>query len=652
MNMFDVHEPVLSTRDLYERQAPIPELRIRALTGDVPMIQKRSSSDSSNGSSSSQSLNITPIVIGVVVPVLIIAIILFVVWRRRSKITKEEESHDKYRSLDFGVDPNVTKETKRRKSDKRSPEMSVVDMKDGMKRNRGVSIDLGMTNPYLLPPEVHQSQESLRSLSRTIHNGDDRYRATTFVPDDGSIRSPSSLRGGHDSSSIFTGSTKRFDTDSMSDFYSRAPSRTAPYGHTSQPPQSNKASPNLEKPQGGFLAPALQDHDRNSTLSTNSGTAAIRASNNYLAKYIYGGEKKAEEEDESSKKEDQPGLIVTTAEVEVTPTIEEPRQPPAAAVRNVPYKRSSSIYDQSIAELADTEPHVNREPTLPPIPAIPAETSHELDSSSRSRFPPRHQSQHAPEFYDQAAHIDQQVDNIKGPSGRAQSTNMKITQANHDDDAASDYYEEPTFTNEQDYQDYQDYIDYTYRGSTIGVRPLPPDDPSENPEQRANRIRSFYKEYFEDGSGGSKGAPPPPQPAYYDGSEQYHDNVVDAYYEMPPPILPDGRHRAMSQGPPVYRGGPRAFSSMSGKMGPAHRMAPKKKLPPPKPLMTLPTPHKLKEDDFLPNAIDFAPPQIFKNQRSGTPDSLRGELRPYSPSVRAHVPLTSSFDDLAVMPSP
>lgn len=27
---------------------------------------------------------------------------------------------------------------------------------------------------------------------------------------------------------------------------------------------------------------------------------------------------------------------------------------------------------------------------------------------------------------------------------------------------------------------------------------MPSDDPQENPEERANRIRSFYKEYFDD----------------------------------------------------------------------------------------------------------------------------------------------------------
>lgn len=636
MDLFGRNELDLRTEDVYRRQAPLPESRITEMTGTL---NKRQDSAAVSGSQTSAGSSLTPIVIGVVVPVLIIAIILFVVWRRRQKITKLEESHDKYRSLDFGVDPAVKQETKRRKADKRGPEMAVNDLKGTLRKDRGLSLDLG-ANPYLLPPEVQQSRESLHSLSRTINNGDDKYRATNFIPDDGSIRSPSSLRSVHDGSSIFTGSTKRFEHDSRTDFQPRGPLRD-----TSEPPNSRRPLQGLglEKPQGGFLAPMLQEQDRNSTLSTGSGVAAIRASNNYLAQYISGGDKKHDSQ-QQSKQEDQPGLIVTTAEVNVTPPMEEPRQPPSAVVRDAPSKRASSFYgDHAVAELADTHSaRQSAEPTLPTLPKLPTtevSPTPEPDTPSQSKYPQRHQSHHAPELYN--PHV-QTIDIASDP---APTAHMQTTEP-REDDAASDYYEDEV------YEEYENYVDYTYRGSMLGVRPLPPDDPAENPEQRANRIRSFYKEYFEDGSGGSGKAGPPA--TYYDGSEQYEEDLYGYYEHPPPPMRPDGRYRAMSQ-PRSYRGGPRAFSSMSGRsgpVGPRPRMAPKKNLPPPKPLMLLPTPGKLKEDDFLPNAIDFAPPQVFKNQRAGTPDSLRGGLRPYSPSIRAHVPLTSSFDDLAVMPSP
>lgn len=80
---------------------------------------------------------------------------------------------------------------------------------------------------------------------------------------------------------------------------------------------------------------------------------------------------------------------------------------------------------------------------------------------------------------------------------------------------------------------------------------------------------------------------------------------------------------------------------------------PKKVLPPPKALNSLPTPHKLKEDDMVFNSMDFAPPSSFRELQNGRrPDSPLGISRPYSPSVRAFTPLASSFDALDVLPSP
>lgn len=209
--------------------------------------------------------------------------------------------------------------------------------------------------------------------------------------------------------------------------------------------------------------------------------------------------------------------------------------------------------------------------------------------------------------------------------------------------------------------EYGDDLGYDPRRSTMGRRPLPPDDPSENPEQRANRIRSFYKEYFDDSKPSKPSQPSQPsQQQYYDGSENFghdgHYNANQQYNQNAyPPRGPSRfngaeRHRAtISNG--SFAAGPRAFSSASGRYGPPGRVPPpKKNLPPPKPLHVLPTPHMLKDDIILP--MDFAPPASYRGQRSGTPDSLKGGVRPYSPALRAHTPLVSSFDDLSVMPSP
>jgi hypothetical protein len=212
------------------------------------------------------------------------------------------------------------------------------------------------------------------------------------------------------------------------------------------------------------------------------------------------------------------------------------------------------------------------------------------------------------------------------------------------------------------------------------LRPLPPDDPEENPAQRAERIRSFYKEYFDDSK---------PEPVgghtytdYYEdyGSEYHQDGAVfdtksrgfvaaqpNAPFAAPvtrramtPPPRAPPRFRSNTQtgprGPHMSNSSmassnyaPRNMSSMSGRLPPPS----KKKLPPPSALSSLPTPAKLTEDSMVFMPIDFAPPVSFRERQNGLrPDSPLGSPRPFSPSVAPHTPLVSAFDDLPVMPSP
>jgi hypothetical protein len=124
----------------------------------------------------------------------------------------------------------------------------------------------------------------------------------------------------------------------------------------------------------------------------------------------------------------------------------------------------------------------------------------------------------------------------------------------------------------------------------------------------------------------------------------------------PPRAPPRFRSGSMPRGPHMSNGSmassryipPRGMSSMSGRLP-----APRKPLPPPSTLSSLPTPAKLTENSMVFDPIDFAPPVSFRERQNGMrPDSPLGSPRPYSPAVRPHTPLASSFDDLAVMPSP
>jgi hypothetical protein len=214
---------------------------------------------------------------------------------------------------------------------------------------------------------------------------------------------------------------------------------------------------------------------------------------------------------------------------------------------------------------------------------------------------------------------------------------------------------------------------------SMSLRPLPPDDPTDNPEQRANRIRSFYKEYFDDSK---------PEPAgdhaYNDYVEDYGSEYLDgamfdersnAFVVAQPraPYAQPVTRRAMTpppRAPPRFRSGsnprgpgwqsgtsspisspgfpPRGMSAMSGRLPPT-----KKPLPPPSALKSLPTPSKLTEEFLAINPADFAPPVSMRDLQNGRrPDSPLGSSRPYSPSVKPHTPLVGSFDDLMVMPSP
>jgi hypothetical protein len=232
---------------------------------------------------------------------------------------------------------------------------------------------------------------------------------------------------------------------------------------------------------------------------------------------------------------------------------------------------------------------------------------------------------------------------------------------------------------------------------SMGFRPLPPTlaVESDDPEVRANRIRSFYKEYFDE----SKPAPAGQYYEDYDNGAYYdpqQNNFVMPFTEpvtrramTPPPGAgrymgqrgpppPRAFHGSLAQnnfrGPPPPRGfhgsmggesfqggpGPRPDSSASNpryarRGGPGSRAGTPsgKPRPPPEDLRTIPTPAMLKDDNFaIINAADFAPPPSYKDRREGRSQSPMGERRPYSPALPAYKPIVSAFDELAPIPSP
>ncbi|KAI9835597.1 MAG: hypothetical protein M1819_002048 [Sarea resinae] len=531
-----------------------------------------------------------PIVLGVVIPISVAIVLFIILHRKYLKKLRQEDAEDKHKSLDFGLD--IGPASGRKKGPNGIPEMTVTtsETEKALRSGRGMSMDMG--SPYLLPPEVDKSRESLHTLSRTLSNAsDDKYRpVTAFVASDSSsLRSyPNSTRGRADDASIYTNSSDGFG--SSADLLKNAQriSRSSPplrkssmadmvipEVRTSQETRGDvhEGSPSMLN--GGLVSPSAAESDNGD----------MRKSDNYLGALIQSQEPS---EDLQQKGTDD-------AHSDLQPT--DARKAPPPAIRTV------SVDGKSEQAYMDDGDFGDGFKITPPSPSV--------------------SDHHAPGARRQSLDLVEET----SPSGGLDAPGLG----------------------------------YDIRRLSMGIRPLPPDDPTDNPEQRANRIRSFYKEYFDD----SKGPAAAGEGGYYDAYDLDDAAIYDpstgqfvvagAPYAQPvnrramtpPPRAPRLRGARNMSGGPVA-GGPRAFSSASGRLA----VGPKKPLPPPSPLRILPTPHMLKDDmaDLVP--IDYAPPTTYRDRQAGRPESPLGGLKQYNPLVRAHTPLVSAFDDLAVMPSP
>ena len=537
--------------------------------------------------------------------------------------------------------------------------MSVTDLgAPGSRRERGLSMDMDLGSPYVLPPGLHGSRESLHSMSRTIHSQDDRYRPATIYSPNGSSPPPSyrTTRKTGDDSSSNTSNQRRQGDDMKQNLLGNAQrmSRSMPPTNRSPVPEIRMPEPAKElsrkalpsSPQSATLSPSFPLLDSRDSVLTNDG-ADLRKSNNYLGPMIHSRDPSADVSGANSER-GTPAKFPASSSSTLQQTSNRKSPPPLINTSNYETTRKS------------------------PPPA---------DSVANGSRPPRIQWLHASEHGKSENFLDDSSeygDGFKvtppsphGSQPEQQELNRRSSQAYL---PQIDEYSLGAETSAD--------LGYDVRRLSMGVRPLPPDDPTDNPEQRANRIRSFYKEYFDDskpgpmhGAGdyyedydqqylGDGAIFDPASGQFVTAQQQYPEQRGRPYAEpygrramTPPPRAPPrfGRQHAatLSGGSRLMPPGPRAFSSASGRFGPSGRGTPKKQLPPPMPLNVLPTPHMLKDDNIaIFNSMDFAPPTSAKERQAGRPESPRGGLRPYSPAVPAHMPLQSSFDDLAVMPSP
>lgn len=552
------------------------------------------------------------------VPVVCAVVVLFFLHRRHVKKLRNEDANDKHKSLDFGLD--IVEPTGGGKA-MREPEKAYHN------HTKGISLDIG--HPYLLPPSMHGSRDSLDSLSRSI--GDDgKYRpANSLMPND-AMSTRSYPRGPHDDASSFTGSTSRL---ALGDDMNQGLLRNAQRMSRSSPPL-------YESPSIGNNAQPQVDHDQ--------GHGGFRLE---LPRSI------------------SPGLALS-------PLGEESKDANPAPVD--PRRRDSHIgstVDHGILSQNIASQNEDARPTS-------GSPNDSVNMSSNS--------QDYRASYFGSANTQTQPDTMQTSTANPPRISLPLSDGTSDyagDRKSAFIIPDVNVHGTEDVQDHRSTEDSVKlpeepshnqnlgldprrdtRRLTLGLRPLPPEDPSDNPEQRANRIRSFYKEYFDESKTGR-------ETTYYeDYGPEFYDSVMyeDYYAPIPRPFAEPINRRAMTpppRAPPYFQGGarhmptgsaggfsgsyspgPRAFSSASGRLPGAR--GPRKPVVPPAPLQELPTPHMLRNDDAIMQAADFAPGKNFRDQREGRAETPLGGLRPFSPMAPAHSPLVSSFDELSAMPSP
>lgn len=521
------------------------------------------------------------------------ALLVFVyLHRRHLKKQRVEDANDAHKSLDFGMG-NVSAPHKLSK--KNIPEMTITDMGDSKRPGmhaRGLSMDMDMENPYLLPAGLQNSRESLHSMSRQmVQDQHDPYRPVTFIKSSSdSIRS-GSIRPRGDGASIYTSNSSVDNVSAKLLSNARPMSQSHPTRADSMSPESNTQE-------------FAQLH------SANRGPSHSRKPSRQSQEKLVGVQETTPPRDYFPPQKP----IVQQPEPVVQPP---PRT--ASAGRRPP--RLGSIQVQPIApETSNVRDSSNYGDDIKITPPSPTEI---MSAAATGRFS-----------------IDAPNPVVQQPIPRAPRPALAAN--------------------------------VNGRLSIMGVRPLPPSMPDDNPEQRANRIRSFYKEYFDDSRPNPAGQYPQYGDYYEDVSNEFltdgaiFDPETGGFVHAQRPFAQPMQRRAMT--PPPQGAGrmsgattPRKGHSSSQSAGRVPRgfhpgaapPVPKQRMPPPSPLTSLPTPHMLKEDHMVFNPIDFAPPTSYRDRQNGrTPDSPLGSPRPYSPGLKAHVPLATSFDDLAVMPSP
>ncbi|KAI8306479.1 hypothetical protein K4K61_004454 [Colletotrichum sp. SAR11_59] len=556
-----------------------------------------------------QSALTLPIALGVSIPIVGALCLLFYFHRRNLAKQKIEDANDPNRGLDFGLGETS--------SDKGGKRKSMMFREKGMgvdTKKRQLSMDMNLSSPYLLPPGLQSSRESLHSLARTLHNEADPYRpvAQYAGSDVGSIRSFKP------NGSVYSRSTSQRRDSSMTGRTTMTNSTLPPRQNSLPKPPGVTADP-FATPKSRSGSPAPDGLTPISPVIATPTSPVIRSP--LIAEPII---PQIETVPYPDNKNNRASL----------PQIPDLPEPSPALLKGLPTNPRPSGANPAAPEAraADTAPSAAELPGSPKAeqgqaPVIPAiglgledmsfpTPSHRLSPPAGGSLPssPRPQKEAAPSTLPAIVPEEASVYNDRYDQndyeyeerGRSQRRSVEV----------NDYRESrqlgiPVQDNKR---------------LSVGFRPLPPDEvmESEDPEERANRIRSFYKEYFDPDNPGAGGQQPPPRgppmggprgrgpppghPQYYEdvdpsfmggpGGDAYFDPDTNSFimpyaqpvtrramtpppnasrFRGPPP--PRVMHGSMggrmaSPGPgPRGRGPPppRAGSAMSSRLGPSRR---------------------------------------------------------------------------------
>ncbi|KAF4993823.1 hypothetical protein FDECE_13297, partial [Fusarium decemcellulare] len=562
-----------------EVSLPIPDKTAKPPTGVMHRFFARSDkckeTPDSNTCEKPVGSNMTvPIIIAIVVPIVLILCFLFYLHRRNVKRVRLEDARDPHKSLDFGLGDQ-------KKSARRSLFMGGGGEKGLHHKQSQLSMDMNLSSPYLLPPGLQQSRESLHSLARSLGNDSQdpyQYVATYTHSETGSVRSFNPK----ESSSLYTKSSSKRTSGSQK----KPPSRMNSLPETPISAVDSKVDP--------FATPTVPEpaHKQFSPV-------------------------------DPEKEGFHPTPIIP--EIGVISDFDEKResssvqQPPPARTKSPEFELPSFAQTTDKAQPANDSfplpPNKDNEPTglglnfHLPNPTSPTVSAHEAPRSAPLPNQDRHSDGSHYQAYEPVADIsDYYEDNDNFERGRTM--------------------QRQSFLDDKPQQQGLGVPQQDNKRLSVGFRPLPPDEitESEDPEYRANRIRSFYKEYFED----TKEAPPPmpPMPPMQrgQGGQQYYGEYdqggylgeAAAYFDpetnafvmpyaepvtrraMTPP--PAGRFRGGPGGPGPrrprgpngsiggmsYQSGPGGRSRAGSSLGPRPdssasarlRQPPRKKLPP------------------------------------------------------------------------